>query len=366
MFTKFDEETFGEIPNPFIFGNPVRPDDNSRLFVGRMDAIKEIESNLSSISQKPTLFLYGRRRVGKSSILINLPKFLGKQYVPVYIDCQDLRMTESSASFCYTLSRLIANSLKSRGLHSEYPSFDSFLKNPFTNLDNWFDEIENISARENKLILIALDEYEKLEESILSRRLTEDVLDQLRNIIQHRKYFIVLITGTNEPNELKLNWYDYLISVKTVKLGHLSEDEARILITNPIDDFGLTYEGGKNGEVVNKILDVTNCQPYLVQALCFELVNHLNNYYRKNARMEDINATIEKVLISTGNYFYYIYNSECSENEKDILKKLAKNIQIDEKEIEIDSLIRKDILEKINGGYKFKVELMKKWILINN
>ena len=72
-FTALKQDTYEEIPNPYIFGNPVRPDDKSRLFVCRRDIIREIESNLSTISQKPTLFLHGRRRVGKSSVLINLP-----------------------------------------------------------------------------------------------------------------------------------------------------------------------------------------------------------------------------------------------------------------------------------------------------
>ena len=137
-------------------------------------------------------------------MLINIPRFLGKQYVPVYIDCQDSRTTESAASFCYFLSRSISNSLKGRGINSEYPTFESFQKHPFTILGNWFDEVEKTLKKENKLILITFDEYEKLEESILSHKLNKDILDQLRNIIQHRKYFVVLITGTSELNELKL------------------------------------------------------------------------------------------------------------------------------------------------------------------
>jgi len=176
----------------------------------------------------------------------------------------------------------------------------------------------------------------------------------------------VLITGSKELSELKLNWSDYLISAKTIKLGYLSKDEARILITNPIDDFSLNYEGGENGEVVNKIIDVTSCQPYLVQALCFDLVNYLNTQHRKEARMDDIDVAIEKVLVSAGNYFYYIWNSECSEKEKEILKRLVSNLPLKGDEEEINSLMRKEIIEKINGNYKFKVELMKKWIERNN
>ncbi|NQE46671.1 hypothetical protein C5S31_11680 [ANME-1 cluster archaeon GoMg2] len=364
--TELKKDTYEEIPNPYIFGNPVRPEEKSRLFVGRQDIIREIESNLANISQNPTLFLHGRRRVGKSSVLINLPRFLGKRYVSAYIDCQDPRTTEGPASFCYTLSKSISNSLKDRGFSIEYPLFEAFQKNPFTILGNWFDKTEKTLETENKLILLALDEYEKLEESILRGNLSIEILDQLRNIIQHRKHFVVLITGSKELNELELNWSDYLISAKTIKLGYLSRDEARILITNPIDDFSLNYEGGENGEVVNKIIDVTSCQPYLVQALCFDLVNYLNTQHRKEAQMADIDAAIEKVLISADTYFYYIWNSECSEKEKELLKRLVSNLPLKGDEEEINSLMRKEIIENVNGNFRFKVELMKKWIEKNN
>ncbi|KCZ72416.1 putative transporter component [Candidatus Methanoperedens nitroreducens] len=365
-FICLKKDTFQEISNPYIFGNPVRPEDKSRLFVGRKDIIREIESNLSNISQKPTLFLYGRRRVGKSSVLINLPGHLGKQYASAYIDCQDARARESPASFCYSLSRSIYNSLGDRSVSSKHLPFESFQKNPFTVLGGWFDEIEKTLGAENMLVLITFDEYEKLEESILTGALSVEVLDQLRNIIQHRRHFVVLIAGSRELNELKLNWSDYLISAKTIKLGYLSEDDARILITNPIDDFSLNYEGGEKGEVVNKIINVTSCQPYLVQALCFELVNYLNSQCRRVAGLEDVDIAIEKVLVSAENYFYYIWNSECSENEKKYLKRLINNLPIDGDEKEINSLVKKEIIEKADEGYKFKVELMKKWIEKNN
>ena len=361
-FIELRKDTSEEIPNPYIFGNPVRPDDKSRLFVGRRDIIEDIESNLSNVSQKPTLFLYGRRRVGKSSVLVNLPRFLGKQYIPAYIDCQDVRTRESLASFCHTLSRSISNSSNDRDFSIEYPPLESFQKSPFTTLGNWFDRIEKTIETKDKLILIALDEYERLEESILKGDLSIEILDQLRNIIQHRKYFVVLITGSKELNELELNWSDYLISAKTIKLGYLSKEDARILITNPIDDFSLNYHGGANGGVVNKIIDVTSCQPYLVQALCFELVNYLNTQNRKEAIINDIDAAIEKVLISANNYFYYIWDLECSEKEKEFLKRLMDNLPIDGNEAEINSLMEKEIIEKVNGDYKFKVELLKKWI----
>lgn len=360
--TEIENGEFEEIPNPYIFGIPIKPDENNRLFVGRQDIIKKIESDLSNISQKPTLFLYGRRRLGKSSILLNLPRFLTKQYISVYIDCQDPGTRESTASFCYTISKSISNSLKDRGFFIECPLFESFQKSPFTTLDTWFDQVESMLETEDRLVLISLDEYEKLEESIIKNDLAIEILDKLRNIIQHRKHVIVLITGSNELNELKLDWADYLISAKTIKLGFLTKDDARILITNPIDDFNLNYEGGENGEVVNKIMDVTNCHPYFVQALCFELVNHLNTQHRKDVIVDDVDAVIDDVLISAGNFFHYIWNTECSKKEKNVLRRIIGDRSIVGHDKEIGSLIRKEIIEKANGNYAFKVELMKKWI----
>ena len=175
--------------------------------------------------------------------------------------------------------------------------------------------------------------------------------DKLRNIIQHRKHVIVLITGSNELNELQLDWADYLISAKTINLGFLTKDDARILITNPIDDFNLNYEGGENGEVVNKIMDVTNCHPYFVQALCFELVNHLNTQHRKDVIVDDVDAVIDDVLISAGNFFHYIWNTECSKKEKKILKRIMHDYSIVGYEKEIESLTRKEIIDKTVSGW---------------
>ncbi len=364
QITKNNLRSFEEIPNPYIFGNPVRVDDASGLFVGRKDVVDLIKSNLTSnVSQKPSLFLYGRRRVGKSSVLINLPKLLEKQYISVYIDFQDPRYGESQSSFCYHLSKVICEALNDKGFSFDYPTLSSFQNSPFTAFGSWLDKAEELLKKENKLVLICFDEYEKIEECILNGLLTTAVLDQLRNIIQHRECFVILISGSNELRELQLGWSGYLISTrKMIKIGYLSKDDARTLITNPIDDFTLNYEGGRYGEAVNQIINLTNCQPYLIQAVCFELVNYLNSQYRKEASVEDVNLAAEKVLTSANAYFDYIWNIECTDSEREFLHQMIENNYTGENKKEIDSLLRREILDKDGNAYKFKVPLMKKWI----
>ncbi|MFZ2070526.1 MAG: hypothetical protein WAV32_02765 [Halobacteriota archaeon] len=78
--------------------------------------------------------------------------------------------------------------------------------------------------------------------------------------------------------------------------------------------------------------------------------------------MDDIDAAIEKVLVSADKYFHYIWDSECSEKEKGILKRLVGNLPLKGDEEEINSLLRKEMIENVNGNFRFKVELMKKWI----
>ncbi|MHB8101256.1 MAG: ATP-binding protein [Methanosarcina sp.] len=353
--------------NPYISGNPVKANNSSRLFVDRMDIVELIKSNLTyNIYQKPALFLYGRRCVGKSSVLLSLHKLLEKQYIPSCIDFLDPIYGESQPSFCYYLSKVICDSLNERGFSNENPTSVSFQNSPFTILDSWLDKTEELLEKENRLVIICFDEYEKMEECIQNGSLTTAILNQLRNIIQHRKYFVVLISGTNEFSELKINWSDYLINTKLIKIGYLSKDDARTLITNPIDDFTLNYKGGQDGETVNQIINLTNCQPYLTQAVCFELVNYLNSQCRKEACIEDVDLAAQKVLGSANAYFDYIWNIECTDEEKEFLHKMIKNVYGEGNEREIDSLLRKDIIEKVDGVYKFKVELVKMWIKKNS
>lgn len=74
---------FTSIDTPFIVGNPLHPRDQE-LFKGRKDMIVAIEENIINSGQRPALMLYGWRRIGKSSTLLNLPRLLSSRFVPVF------------------------------------------------------------------------------------------------------------------------------------------------------------------------------------------------------------------------------------------------------------------------------------------
>jgi len=356
---------FTPIPNPFVVGSPLQSRDFD-LFKGRRDIIIAIEENIINPGQRPALLLYGRRRIGKTSTLLNLPRLLSSQFVPVFIDCQDAKWRDSDAAFCYHLVKTILNEFQKRDVPNDLrePKLEQFEKYTFTKLAEYLDAIENISRRVNKEILLTFDEYEKFEEGITSAKITREIFNQLRSIVQHRERIVVLFSGCHRFEEAKtVNWSDYLINVKTLELSFLSPEDARELITQPVSN--MQYEPG----VVERILDLTHCQPYLLQAVASALVNYLNSQKRLVATAGDLEVAVEKVLVTAQAYFYYTWTEDCTEKEREVLQLMAAN---EEKSLSptqhreaFQSLCRKDILERVDDRYQFTIELFRRWILKN-
>src|SRR5260370_37067343 len=73
------------IENPYAPGIPLELGDP--LFVGRDDVVQKLGQALQK-SHRPTFLLTGEGRMGKSSILKQLPVFLGHRYLPVFYALQ--------------------------------------------------------------------------------------------------------------------------------------------------------------------------------------------------------------------------------------------------------------------------------------
>ena len=353
-----DRMQFSVLPNPYISGNPLQPRDE-QLFVGRRDILRELENYILNTNQRPSLFLYGRRRTGKSSTLLNLPR---SQFEPVYIDCQDAKWHESDQAFCYNLTHEIYAALQQsedvKGISP--PQLEQFAQNAFTRLDQYLDQFEKLSEQRGKRILLSFDEYEGLQESITNADISKNVLGKLRNIIQHRERIVVLVSGSHRFEELPgLNWASYLINTRMLELSFLDEASARELLTEPVPK--LHYEDG----VVDEILRLTHCQPYLLQAVASELVNHLNEQQKTAATKEDLDVAVEKVLVSAGSYFANTWREDRSEEERTVLLALALQEAVPwaEHPTALRNLLNSEILERSGDDYQFAVELFRCWIL---
>jgi uncharacterized protein len=188
--------------------------------------------------------------------------------------------------------------LHRRGLAGPPLPLEGLASSPFAAFAGWIKEVEE-RLGPGRQLLLCLDEFERLETSIREGRLPAELLDQFRHIIQHHPRVILLFAGSHRPDEMVLDWPDILISAKLVRVGYLTPEEGRQLITHPVPDFEITYAP----EAVEEILTRTRRQPYLVQALCYELVNHLNVENRREATLADVELATERALESAHLYF---------------------------------------------------------------
>ncbi len=357
------QSSHNELPNPYIVGNPLDRCDQ-QLFVGRNTILLAIEQYILNPDQRPSLLLYGRRRTGKSSTLMNLPN---SRFEPVYIDCQDAKWHESDQAFCYNLANDIFNVLyQSEPVNSlRYPQLEQFAQNTFTQLDQFLKQAQTVVEQRGKRILLAFDEYEALETAILNGDISEKVLGKLRNLIQHSKSIVVLVSGSHRFEELThLNWANYLINTRTFELSYLDVEAARELLTKPVPT--LHYADG----VVDEIIRVTHCQPYLLQAVVSELLNDLNSKQQTTATLDDLNTALEKTLVSASAYFSDTWRKDNTEAEQQVMRLLAISevgcVMTDPAlQPAIHRLIRKEIVALTEGHYRLVVELFARWIVKN-
>ena len=345
------------LDNPYIFGNPLKKKDQ-KVFFGRESLIKEIEDSLFSSNKNASLLLYGKRRTGKSSILLNLPH---NSFEIIYIDCQDSKWSESDQAFCYNLAKSLYNILQKNNLNlsSEKPKLVDFFENSFTKLDTIIEEITNLWQQKYKKILLAFDEYEAL--GIANKRgdITDKVFGKLRNFTQHNDNIFIILAGSHKFTELlDINWSNYLINTKIIEVGFLSRNDVVKLITQPVVNLKI------NEYFIEKIISITNYQPYLTQAFLHILITKLNEYNSFIINEKIFNETQERILVASSGYFTDLWMNN-TDKEKQILINIAKNSKKNTYNDELILLYEKELISKKNNITDIHLKLFKLWIIKN-
>lgn len=197
-------------------------------------------------------------------------------------------------------------------------------------------------------------------------------LNFFRHLLQHQRQWILLFSGSHQLSELPSYWTDYLINTRALQMTYLQESEARELILQPVEDFPTIYQP----ESVDAIIQLTCCQPYLVQLFCYELVELLNRDIRENsqkvdtvkANIQDIQKVIPLVLERGSPYFRELWTSLDDSDgrstvggERNLLKRLIEGETFTQQDERVKQrLVRKQILNSEGDG--FKVPLVQKFV----
>jgi hypothetical protein len=352
--------------NPYVTGNPIQP-TNSRVFWGRLDIADSIIHEIKRSRQKPSFLLYGRRRMGKTSTLLNLRRLIRDiKTIDVLISGQNSKF-HNDVDFCFHMTEKIIKTTKESLLlsdnfiqHKKYSDYNYFSnKSPSLVLSVFFDEYHEFLEKNDLYCLLMLDEYEEFG------NLSRELLLQLRDTLQHMPRFIFIFSGVSHMNELPSPfWSEIFINVRTLKITFLQHDDGYKLLTEPAPE--LAYQSSK---VIEKILDITGGQPFLLQAIAAELVNEVNLSNKLAISNKELEIAVRRVFGSWQNYFDgYIWKKECS---TDIHKKIVSQIARDKKvrrtafqryTAQINDLVEKDILKIQNEYLQLTMPIIGMWL----
>ncbi len=218
------------------------------------------------------------------------------------------------------------------------------------------DKVEN--AVGDRTLLLCLDEFERLNEVVQATG-SRVPLNFLRHVMQHRPRWTLLFSGSHLLDELPPYWSDYLINTRSLRVSYLSEEDARALIRQPVEDFPEIYDD----EAVEAIIHLTRGQPYLIQLACYELVERLNREGRRWVEREDVEAVVP-VLFERGQmYFWEFWNLSLTPEQREVLRALVQGGEVrEEMKAVADRLVVKEVLDRADDTYRFQVPLIRRWV----
>ncbi|MEA5501202.1 ATP-binding protein [Limnoraphis robusta] len=364
------------VSNPYVIGNPVQ----GNLFIGREDILQRLEELWSNKDQCSSVVLYGHRRMGKSSILQNIGTRFGTKTIIVYFNMQSFGKVKNNNELLWNLARKIHRSWCQRGNSNlEAPNKTSFLEDsPYMMFDDFLLDLDQV--RDGHRFIITVDEYEWIEKQINEGRLDPDLLEHWRGTFQTYHWFIMAFAGLHSLEEKRRDyWHPLYSSIKSIPVSFLSSKSAEHLITypSPID-----YDR----KAIERIIQLTNGQPYLVQLIGYFLISRFNQQMfeeeiqrQRRLTLEDVEAVINSPEFSRDINAYcegvWVQAKDSQpDGQLEILKQLCNqqmslaelaeitHLSLEETEAALETLKKHDVIVQNQNKYVYTVELMRRWV----
>lgn len=358
--------------NTYIVGNPIK---DQAAFFGRQDIFREV---LQVLRQRGSnaIVLYGQRRIGKTSVLLQLEKQLARdgEFTPVYFDLQD-KAAKSLAEVLYELSQHIA---KVTG-HTAPRSSD------FDRTGDCFrtvflpDVAEKVAS--GGLVLL-FDEFDVLDSPVRTQA-SESFFPYLRAwMTDVQKVKFVFVIG-RRPEDLSVRTMSTFKGIQCTRVSFLSEKDTEDLIRQSEKDNSLEWKV----DAVRRVFDLTHGHPYFTQLLCSVV---WENAYETEPRgiplisAEDVEGAIAQALKFGGHAFNWLWDglppaervvvaamAEVTEEvitQDRLIETLNQSgVRLVARELEFapETLIDWQLLIEANGAYRFAIPLLRRWVLAN-
>jgi tetratricopeptide (TPR) repeat protein len=361
--------------NPYVAGKALGSD---RGFFGRDDILRLVQEVFSSDNQS-SIVLSGQRRIGKTSILLQLQRRLPRdRFCAVYFDLMD-RAEEPLAVVLTRISLALAAESGTKIPDIACDDEGATFQNQF------LSQLYAALGPKRRPVLL-LDEFDVLD-SAAQRRLDSRsaalrFFPYLRRLMeQDDRLGFVFVVG-RKPDELSIQFKAAFKAALFKRVSVLESDDARQLILTAEREGTLKFQPA----AVERILALTTGHPLFTQLMCqilWDSSHSKSPTVLPEVSVAAVDGVVERALEAGEHIFQWIWDglppaeriisaatarateSHPTVSEEELLATLqGHGIRILTRELNIapDTLVDWEILRRVDGGYKFFIELFRLWV----
>ena len=361
--------------NPYVVGGALS-DPSGRGFYGRKDIFNFVRSSLA-VEQRGPILLYGQRRIGKSSILRQLPNHLPSDLVCIYFDLQGKASMELD-QVLYGLARSMTERLNIPKPTREEAGEETFHREFFQRA------LAAVDGEARRLVLL-FDEFDVVDEKLVGGNVAaRRFIGYLTDLTSAEPELGCILVVGRRTEELSPGFNAALIKNSLQhKIGRLSERECSQLIKELAVDY-LNFEP----KALSEIYSLTAGHPFCTQVLCNTIWSRYVNDESEfpiqitfNSVMETLPLAIERgttglnwsfdgVTNPTQRLFLSAMAGELTRENKPVpMVTIERSLRSRQIGVDTAELARApqelegwDIVVKSNEGFRFAVPMIGLWI----
>ena len=358
--------------NPYIFGNPVKGRDG---FFGREDIFGEVMQMLRH-PQSNAMALYGQRRIGKTSALLELERRLVSEgeFTPIYFDLQD-KAAKPLADLLFELAQCIA--ARTGQAAPERVNFDS----AGSYFRQTFLPITARAANRGGLVLL-FDEFDVFDSPAPSQS-SKAFFPYLRAGMAGLEGVHFLFVIGRRSEDLSIETMSTFKGVRAARVSLLERATAEAVVRQSEQDGGLVWTDA----AVEKVWGWAQGHAYFTQLLCsavWENVYKAGRATKLSVAADDVDAAIDEALQQDASAFQWIWDglppakrvavaamAEAGdaivtlEKLEEVLNRSGARVIGRELTLTPDTLVEWGLLRAVDSGYRFAVPMLRRWVAAN-
>jgi hypothetical protein len=365
--------------------------ETENQLIGRDNILNQLK--LRTKEKLVSSYIYGQRRVGKTSIVKTLKTVENKpeSLLIIYLEAGDWNDAQSPGSSMDNLGRKICDRIKNANYkfnHIKTPSFHGSL----TKLTDFLDDISELDKCFK--VLIILDEFDRISKDLQKRGdIGLSFMSTLR-AISNRPHFGFILVGGEKLEYILSQWQEFN-KFKPVRVDYFDKedgwDDFKKLIRLPVE--------GKldvSDKAIDYIYNQTSGNPYFTKLICIELYSFMvknrdrhvtekeaikateiarnssnigatdfshfweDGIKEKAEKEEEVSINRRKVLISISEI---IKLNESPNKELIVLRSMDKGLTEETSLRILEEFEQRKIIKLENGSYGFIVRFFEDWLI---